>query len=177
MADVWPLESLRQSLVLDLSGSLPPTAPPGSCNNTTYTGEGGQATAPTLQRLTQGTVREDTKCDDGDQSCKTSRLCRASSTRLFASSCRHHARDDADNIETSSVLALFQKFHSPVLAGSRISAFGRLPLFSVYFGGLPNRTICEKSRAVAQVPFHECIGAWPYSFTNSIFRSGMRPFC
>jgi len=59
----------------------------------------------------------------------------------------------ADNIEhVVSYWLLFQKFHSPALAGfAEISHWTPFLLLSVYFGGMADRYDCRKVVQVAQV--------------------------
>ena len=59
----------------------------------------------------------------------------------------------ADNIEhVVSYWMLFQKFHSPVLAGfADISHWTPFLLLSVYFGGVADRYDCRKVIRLAQV--------------------------
>ena len=61
----------------------------------------------------------------------------------------------ADNIEhVVSYWLLFQKFHSPVLAGfADISHWTPFLLLSVYFGGVADRYDCRKVIQIAQVMF------------------------
>src|SRR5881628_2346717 len=61
----------------------------------------------------------------------------------------------ADNIEhVVSYWLLFQKFHSPALAGfAEISHWTPFLLLSVYFGGIADRYDCRKIIQVAQILF------------------------
>jgi MFS family permease len=77
----------------------------------------------------------------------------------------------ADNIEhVVSYWLLFQKFHSPVLAGfADISHWTPFLLFSVYFGGLADRYDCRKIIQIAQVLFMGVSATWAVLFyTNTI---------
>jgi MFS family permease len=72
----------------------------------------------------------------------------------------------ADNIEhVISYWVLFQKFHSPVLAGfAVISHWTPFLLLSVYFGGLADRYDCRKLIQIAQVMFMAVTAAWAMLF-------------
>ena len=72
----------------------------------------------------------------------------------------------ADNIEhVISYWLLFQKFHSPVLAGfADISHWTPFLLFSVYFGGIADRYDCRKVIQVAQVMYMGVSAAWAVLF-------------
>src|SRR5436189_3637333 len=61
----------------------------------------------------------------------------------------------ADNIEhVVSYWVLFQKFHSPTLAGfAEISHWTPFLLLSVYFGGVADRRDCRKVIQIAQIIF------------------------
>ena len=61
----------------------------------------------------------------------------------------------ADNIEhVISYWVLFEKFHSPVLAGfAVISHWTPFLLLSVYFGGLADRYDCRKLIQIAQIMY------------------------
>src|SRR5262247_4304049 len=77
----------------------------------------------------------------------------------------------ADNIEhVVSYWLLFQKFHSPVLAGfADISHWTPFLLLSVYFGGLADRHDCRKLIQIAQVLFMGVSATWAVLFyTNTI---------
>ena len=78
----------------------------------------------------------------------------------------------ADNIEhVISYWVLYQKFHSPALAGFAVVSHW-LPslVFSVYFGGLADRYDCRKVIQVAQVMYMGVSAAWGY-----LFRTGTAP--
>jgi len=72
----------------------------------------------------------------------------------------------ADNIEhVISYWVLFQKFHSPVLAGfAVISHWTPFLLLSVYFGGLADRHDCRKLIQIAQIMYMFVSAAWAYFF-------------
>lgn len=72
----------------------------------------------------------------------------------------------ADNIEhVISYWVLYQKFHSPALAGfAVISHWVPSLLFSVYFGSLADRNDCRKVIQVAQVMYMGVSAAWGYLF-------------
>lgn len=72
----------------------------------------------------------------------------------------------ADNIEhVISYWLLFQKFHSPVLAGfADISHWTPFLLLSVYFGGIADRYDCRKVIQVAQVLYMFVSAAWAMLF-------------
>jgi MFS family permease len=77
----------------------------------------------------------------------------------------------ADNIEhVISYWLLYQKFHSPVLAGfAVISHWTPFLFFSVYFGGLADRHDCRKIIQVAQLMYMGVSAAWAILFyTNTI---------
>jgi MFS family permease len=77
----------------------------------------------------------------------------------------------ADNIEhVVSYWLLYQKFHSPVLAGfADISHWTPFLLFSVYFGGLADRYDCRKVIQIAQIMYMGVSAAWAVLFfTNTI---------
>src|SRR5262245_50069507 len=61
----------------------------------------------------------------------------------------------ADNIEhVVSYWLLFQRFHSPTLAGfAEISHWTPFLLLSVYFGGIADRYDCRKVIQIAQIMF------------------------
>src|SRR5438876_6910892 len=76
-----------------------------------------------------------------------------------------------DNIEhVVSYWVLFQKFHSPVLAGfADISHWTPFLLLSVYFGGLADRYDCRKVVQCAQILFMSVSAVWAILFfTNTI---------
>jgi MFS family permease len=72
----------------------------------------------------------------------------------------------ADNIEhVISYWLLFQKFHSPVLAGfADISHWTPFLLLSVYFGSLADRYDCRKVIQMAQVLYIFVSAAWAVLF-------------
>src|SRR5262245_29991898 len=72
----------------------------------------------------------------------------------------------ADNIEhVVSYWLLFQKFHSPTLAGfAEISHWTPFLLFSVYFGGIADRRDCRKVIQVAQLMFMAVSATWAVLF-------------
>jgi MFS family permease len=72
----------------------------------------------------------------------------------------------ADNIEhVISYWLLFQKFHSPVLAGfADISHWTPFLLLSVYFGGVADRYDCRKVIQVAQIMYMAVSVAWAVLF-------------
>ncbi|HMA80558.1 MAG TPA: MFS transporter [Candidatus Binatia bacterium] len=72
----------------------------------------------------------------------------------------------ADNIEhVITYWMLFQKFHSPVLAGfAVISHWTPFLLLSVYFGGLADRYDCRKLIQVAQVMYMGVSFSWAVLF-------------
>jgi MFS family permease len=77
----------------------------------------------------------------------------------------------ADNIEhVISYWLLYQKFHSPVLAGfAVISHWTPFLLFSVYFGGLADRYDCRKIIQIAQFMYMGVSATWALLFyTNTI---------
>ena len=77
----------------------------------------------------------------------------------------------ADNIEhVVSYWLLFQKFHSPVLAGfAEISHWTPFLLLSVYFGGIADRYDCRKVIQIAQVMYMGVSAVWAVLFfTNTI---------
>src|SRR5262245_42464285 len=77
----------------------------------------------------------------------------------------------ADNIEhVVSYWLLFQKFHSPVLAGfADISHWTPFLLLSVYFGGIADRYDCRKVIQAAQVMYMGVSVAWAILFyTNTL---------
>src|SRR5262252_8258182 len=77
----------------------------------------------------------------------------------------------ADNIEhVVSYWLLFQKFHSPALAGfAEISHWTPFLLLSVYFGGIADRYDCRKVIQVAQLLFMSVSATWAILFfTNTI---------
>ena len=77
----------------------------------------------------------------------------------------------ADNIEhVVSYWLLFQKFHSPVLAGfADISHWTPFLLLSVYFGGLADKYDCRRLVQCAQVLYMGVSATWAILFfTNTI---------
>jgi MFS family permease len=72
----------------------------------------------------------------------------------------------ADNIEhVISYWLLYQKFHSPVLAGfAVISHWTPFLFFSVYFGGLADRHDCRKIIQLAQIMYMGVSAAWAVFF-------------
>ena len=72
----------------------------------------------------------------------------------------------ADNIEhVISYWVLYQKFHSPALAGfAVISHWVPSLVLSVYFGGLADRYDCRKVIQVAQIMYMGVSAAWGYLF-------------
>jgi MFS family permease len=72
----------------------------------------------------------------------------------------------ADNIEhVISYWLLFQKFHSPVLAGfADISHWTPFLLLSVYFGGIADRYDCRKVIQLAQIMYMAVSVAWAVLF-------------
>jgi MFS family permease len=77
----------------------------------------------------------------------------------------------ADNIEhVISYWLLFQKFHSPVLAGfADISHWTPFLLLSVYFGAIADRYDCRKVIQLAQIMYMGVSVAWAILFyTNTI---------
>jgi MFS family permease len=77
----------------------------------------------------------------------------------------------ADNIEhVISYWLLYEKFHSPVLAGFAVlSHWTPFLLFAVYFGAMADRYDCRKVIQVAQLMFMSVSAAWAVLFwTNAI---------
>jgi MFS family permease len=72
----------------------------------------------------------------------------------------------ADNIEhVISYWLLFEKFHSPVLAGfADISHWTPFLLLSVYFGGIADRYDCRKVIQLAQIMYMAVSVAWAVLF-------------
>jgi MFS family permease len=72
----------------------------------------------------------------------------------------------ADNIEhVISYWLLFQKFHSPVLAGfADISHWTPFLLLSVYFGGIADRYDCRRVIQLAQIMYMAVSVAWAVLF-------------
>ena len=72
----------------------------------------------------------------------------------------------ADNIEhVISYWLLFQKFHSPVLAGfADISHWTPFLLLSVYFGGIADRHDCRKVIQIAQIMYMAVSVTWAVLF-------------
>src|SRR5207247_2840861 len=77
----------------------------------------------------------------------------------------------ADNIEhVISYWLLYQKFHSPVLAGFAVISHWTPFLFlSVYFGGLADRYDCRKIIQIAQLMYMGVSASWAVLlYTNTI---------
>jgi len=77
----------------------------------------------------------------------------------------------ADNIEhVVSYWLLFQKFHSPMLAGfAEVSHWTPFLLLSVFFGGIADRYDCRKVIQIAQIMFMIVSASWAVLFfTNTI---------
>src|ERR1700750_2604243 len=77
----------------------------------------------------------------------------------------------ADNVEhVITYWMLFQKFHSPALAGFAVISHWAPSLFlSVYFGGLADRKDCRKVIQTAQVMYMAVSAAWGVLFlTDSL---------
>jgi MFS family permease len=72
----------------------------------------------------------------------------------------------ADNIEhVISYWLLFEKFHSPVLAGFAVlSHWTPFLLFSVYFGAMADRYDCRKVIQMAQIMYMGVSAAWAVLF-------------
>ncbi len=72
----------------------------------------------------------------------------------------------ADSIEhVISYWLLYQKFHSPVLAGFAVlSHWTPFLLFAVYFGAIADRYDCRKVIQVAQVMYMSVSAAWAFLF-------------
>ncbi len=72
----------------------------------------------------------------------------------------------ADNIEhVISYWLLYEKFHSPVLAGFAVlSHWTPFLLFAVYFGALADRFDCRKVIQVAQIMYMAVSAAWAVLF-------------
>ena len=72
----------------------------------------------------------------------------------------------ADNIEhVVSYWLMFQKFHSPTLAGfAEISHWTPFLLFSVYFGGIADRHDCRKVIQIAQMMYMFVSASWAVLF-------------
>ena len=72
----------------------------------------------------------------------------------------------ADNIEhVISYWLLYEKFHSPVLAGFAVlSHWTSFLLFAVYFGALADRFDCRKVIQVAQIMYMGVSAAWAFLF-------------
>src|SRR5437899_10865650 len=77
----------------------------------------------------------------------------------------------ADNIEhVVSYWLLFEKFHSPVLAGfADISHWTPFLLLSVYFSGIADRYYCRKVVQLAEILFMVVPAKWAMLF----FRNGI----
>jgi MFS family permease len=78
----------------------------------------------------------------------------------------------ADNIEhVVSYWLLYQKFHSPTLAGfAEISHWTPFLLLSVYFGGIADRHDCRKVIQVAQIIFMAVSATWAILFFTDIIQ-------
>jgi MFS family permease len=78
----------------------------------------------------------------------------------------------ADNIEhVVSYWLLFQKFHSPTLAGfAEISHWTPFLLLSVYFGGIADRHDCRKVIQIAQIMFMVVSASWAVLFFTGAIR-------
>ena len=77
----------------------------------------------------------------------------------------------ADNVEhVITYWMLFQKFHSPALAGFAVISHWAPSLFlSVYFGGLADRRDCRKVIQTAQIMYMAVSAAWGFLFlTDSL---------
>src|SRR5499427_8716778 len=77
----------------------------------------------------------------------------------------------ADNVEhVVSYWLLFQKFHSPALAGfAEISHWTPFLLLSVYFGGMADRYDCRKVVQIAQLLYMLVSATWAILFfTNAL---------
>ena len=72
----------------------------------------------------------------------------------------------ADNIEhVISYWLLYQKFHSPVLAGFAVLVhWTPFLFFSVYFGAMADRYDCRKVIQVAQIMYMGVSAAWAFLF-------------
>ncbi|MGZ8488202.1 MAG: MFS transporter [Candidatus Binatia bacterium] len=72
----------------------------------------------------------------------------------------------ADSIEhVISYWLLYQKFHSPVLAGFAVlSHWTPFLLFAVYFGAMADRYDCRKVIQVAQIMYMSVSAAWAWLF-------------
>ncbi|HSQ12603.1 MAG TPA: MFS transporter, partial [Candidatus Deferrimicrobium sp.] len=70
----------------------------------------------------------------------------------------------ADSIEhVISYWLLYQKFHSPVLAGFAVlSHWTPFLLFAVYFGAMADRYDCRKVIQVAQIMYMSVSAAWAF---------------
>src|SRR2546430_16124235 len=80
----------------------------------------------------------------------------------------------ADNIEHAvSYWVLFQKFHSPTLAGlAEISHWTPFLLMSVYFGGVADRHDCRKVIPGAQIIFMGASAPWTILFITDTTQPG-----
>src|ERR1051326_7706370 len=78
----------------------------------------------------------------------------------------------ADNIEhVVSYWLLYQKFHSPALAGfAEISHWTPFLFLSIYFGGVADRYDCRKIVQAAQVLFMAVSAAWAILFFTDAIR-------
>src|SRR4051794_14498437 len=77
----------------------------------------------------------------------------------------------ADNVEhVITYWMLFQKFHSPALAGFAVISHWAPSLFlSVYFGGLADRKDCRKVIQAAQIMYMAVSATWGFLFlTDSL---------
>ena len=84
----------------------------------------------------------------------------------------------ADNIEhVVSYWLLFQKFHSPTLAGfAEVSHWTPFLLLSVYFGGIADRYDCRKVIQIAQILFMGVSASWAVLFftgTIEVWHAGI----
>ena len=87
----------------------------------------------------------------------------------------------ADNIEhVISYWLLFQKFHSPVLAGfADISHWTPFLVLSVYFGGIADRYDCRRVIQLAQIMYMAVSVAWAvlfYTQTIQIWHASVYSF-
>ena len=80
----------------------------------------------------------------------------------------------ADNIEhVVSYWLLFQKFHSPTLAGfAEVSHWTPFLLLSVYFGGIADRYDCRKVIQIAQIMFMGVSAFWLLLAVTFFFADG-----
>ncbi len=79
----------------------------------------------------------------------------------------------ADSIEhVISYWLLYQKFHSPVLAGFAVlSHWTPFLLFAVYFGAMADRYDCRKVIQVAQIMYMGVSAAWAFLFWTDTIRA------